>query len=405
MRTWAWTMLALAGCGGADTGAVDNVINSVAEQQCAWEFRCCTDPEIMKRDGTKYTDQMGCLSFAKLALENTLYAERLAAKQGRIKVDGEKSNACIDKLKMKACNTPPGQPPPDPPAPGYVDPCSLIFVGNTAVGEACLISNECVKGSHCYPVGSGEGVCVPYQQEMQICNQSSDCDPSVTNLYCARKDWKCHLRSPVGGPCAYTVDMVTMMPTLPVLLECDNTSGDVFCDPGTNTCRKLPVAGESCVSPRPPGVGSGCDQGLQCDTSVGMPGVCRGPGAAGDPCSGQFPCKPDGTLYCDQLAMPPTCKMLPGVGDACLNGQCARPAYCNNMVVPAVCAKPAALGEACSGQIRCDTTLYCDTQAMMPTCKNKLADGTSCMSNAMCISGLCAGTCLPQNGAQCIGRM
>jgi hypothetical protein len=407
--------LGLFGCGSPDTGAVDNYVKSLAAAQCQWEFRCCTDAEIMQQEMNKFKDEATCEQFRQLALEDTLYAERLAVRQGRIRVDSTQAKACLDAQSMRACNPAPGTPPPPPPQPGTIDPCTQVFKGATAVGDECQFANECVKGAHCVPTGAagGQGVCVPFQQEMQICNNSSDCDPSVANLYCARQDFKCHLRSAVGGPCAFTIDPSSMMPTTPLLLECDNSTGQVYCDPASMSCKNLPTSGQPCLQPPfPPGVNSSCAPGLVCDTPAGGgAGTCRGPGAAGDDCT-RIPC--GSMLYCDRSVTPNTCKALPSLGEQCQASgfQCAKPYYCNTSMVPYVCAQPAQLNQPCSASTICDPSLYCDTTIVMPVCKSRLPDGAMCTSSRMCISNQCSfiggtsGTCVASPVVvQCIGRM
>jgi hypothetical protein len=405
--------LLVIGCGSPGTGAVDSYINSVAQASCDWEFRCCTAAEIMQQEMTKFKDAATCLKFRELKLEDQLYAERLAVHQGRIKVDDKQVQLCLAELNAKPCNTPPGMTPPPPPPPGTIDPCTLVFVGNTSIGDACLFADECVKGAHCVPTGAaGEGVCVPYQQEKQICNANADCDPTVKNLYCAQQDYTCHLRSQAGGPCAYTIDPVTMMPTTPLLLECDQTgTTSLYCDSTSMTCKTLPGAGQSCLPlPLPPGATARCDTGLVCDTTAGMPGTCRGPGNVGDTCSGAFPC--NSMLYCDNTTTPSTCKTPPGLGGNCTvsNGRCSKPFYCNFNMNPAVCTQPAGLGQMCSFQIQCDTGLYCDMAGATQTCKMLLPDGATCTSGQMCASGQCnftggVRTCGPSTTiVQCIGH-
>ncbi|MCU1279125.1 MAG: hypothetical protein JWM53_2671 [bacterium] len=414
MTMWGRALLVCAsvaaGCGSPDPGGVDRFIKALAAAQCSWEFRCCTDAEIQQQEMGKFKDQATCEQFHQLALEDTMYAERLAVRQSRVKVDGTQADACAAEQMNRACNSATGMT--TPPPPGTVDPCTLVFKGATAVGDECQFATECVKGAHCVPTGAsgGQGVCVPYQEEKQICNASSDCDPSVANLYCAKQDFQCHLRSPVGGACAYKIDPTTSMPTTPLQLECDNSTGTVFCDPASMTCKNLPASGEAClVAPLPPGVFNACRPGLVCDMAGGTGGTCRGPGQAGDDCT-RIACDP--TLFCDRTVTPNTCKALPTLGEQCqaASFQCAKPYYCNTAMTPFVCAAPAQLGQPCSNSILCDTALYCDTAVAMPTCKSKLADGSSCTQSKMCLSNQCSfaggtGLCVASLvTVQCTGR-
>jgi hypothetical protein len=403
-----------AGCGG-DPSAVDDYIKQVAQAQCQWEFRCCTDAEIKQKEMSKFMDEATCEKFVGLALTESLDLQKLGVRQGRLTVDKQSATACAAEQAMKACNPAPGTTPP-PPMLGActVDPCALVFKGSTPAGEACLLQGECAKGSHCVGAGNGaEGVCVPYQEENQICNSSSECDPLVCNLYCAHQDFQCHVRSPVGGPCAYTTDPVTGIPTTPLLLECDNSAGNVFCDPETSTCQTLPGDGEPCLSPSPPGVFNSCDPSptlsLVCDQSTK---TCRGPGMLGDNCS-TIQCSSKAMLYCDHSTATPTCKSLPSLGQSCAqSGQCAAPYFCNFNMAPASCDQPAQLGQMCSFQKGCDTGLYCDTQTTPSVCKSKLADGATCTSSQMCLSSICnfvtggGLVCSPSTtSVQCVGRM
>jgi hypothetical protein len=370
----------ITGCGG-DTGPVDDFIQKLAQAQCQWEFRCCTDAEIMQKEMMKFSDEATCEKFAVLALQEALDLDKLGVKQGRLAVDKASADACVAEQNNKMCNMPGGTTP--PPMACMVDPCTQVFVGSTPANEACIIGGECAKGSHCVGSGSGtEGVCQPFQKEGEICNTSSDCDPSVCNLYCAHQDFKCHVRSPLGGPCAYTPDPVTGMPMTPLLLECDATLGNIYCDPDSSTCMGLPGEGEPCLALTIPGVFAKCDtsQNLFCDTSKGAPG---------------------------------TCSALPTLGQQCnTTGQCQKPYFCNFSVSPAVCDQPAQLGQMCSFSKSCDTTLFCDMSAVPNTCKAKLAAGSMCTSSQMCLSSNCqfaggvgTGTCTAGTTAvMCVGR-
>src|SRR5262249_36526822 len=138
-----------SGCGNGtpSTADVDSFIQQAATQQCAWEYRCCTDPEIkVIEGGVKFMDQTGCIPYKQLALEEELYVDRLAVKQGRLRVDNMQAQACIAQVQMRACNNKNGTP---APSPMTMDACLNVFVGITQVGQPCLFAGECIAGSHC----------------------------------------------------------------------------------------------------------------------------------------------------------------------------------------------------------------------------------------------------------------
>jgi hypothetical protein len=176
--------LSLAGCGPSTSdpdvsGALDSFIEQAAAAQCAWEFRCCTDAEIKSADGRKYSDANGCVPYHALTLEKQLYVARLAAHQRRVRLDGGKAQACLLMLMERACNPRPGTAASTPS--GSPDACVDVFDGATPVGEPCWFAAECVAGAHCV-IGaqrSSGGVCVPYQQTGEVCNDGADCAPPL----------------------------------------------------------------------------------------------------------------------------------------------------------------------------------------------------------------------------------
>ena len=405
--------LLFSACGSDNTSGIDDFIASIATQQCGWEFRCCTDAEIKVKDGTKFTAQDQCEPYRKLALQDELYSSLLAARQGRMRLDHDKSQACLMQMMSMACNPKPNQPATPPSM--QLDACTNVFVGITAVGQPCQFPLECEKGAHCVfnKLTPSAGVCEPYQKQGDICNASSDCDTSTPQLYCAQVDWKCHLRAKLGEKCAYTVDSAGK-PALPLLMECDNTIGNIYCDPVSSTCKQLPAAGEPCLSPPPPGVSSSCDPDpklhLTCRTSgTSTSGVCQGLAKNGEDCT-SVAC--DTGLYCDSsTGTTHTCMPLPTLNQSCsISGQCAMPYFCNFNKSPATCDQPAQLNQPCSNGAICDVTLWCDTSQAQAVCKAKLADGTACTSDLQCFSNDCNAATprvcnpTPPSAVLCVGR-
>jgi hypothetical protein len=112
-------LVSLGGCSisppaDIDTSAVDSFIQAVGQAACDWDYRCCSDPEIKTLEGTKFTTKEQCLPYKQLAAENTLYLDRLAVREGRLRVDDDKAAACLQTQQTKACNPKPGLPAPTP---------------------------------------------------------------------------------------------------------------------------------------------------------------------------------------------------------------------------------------------------------------------------------------------------
>jgi len=398
----------LAACGN-DGGDVERFIADLANESCGWQFRCCTDAEIKQSDGRKYATQAECVPYAQLELQKQLYLDRLAAREGRVRVDRAKADACVAQLADKACNPKPGIPTPmrDPMA---MDACKDVLIGSTPKGNACIAARECEKGSRCVGDGStvGRGVCVPYQQEGDICNGDADCDPDVPNLYCAQKDYHCHVLGQLGQRCEYTMEGGS--PRLPLLLGCDTKAG-FYCDPIANLCARYPGDGERCLSPLPPGVATSCDPNpalqLVCDSGgTGTGGTCRAPGQVGDDCT-RRPCATG--LTCNRSRTPNVCVEAADFGEACSMVGCRTPYFCNYSLQPAKCDQPASINESCA-TMPCGTDLYCDSTTRV--CKYRLEDGRACTSSLECLSQSCGfdattgqRVCVPSTtGLSCIGR-
>jgi hypothetical protein len=412
----ALIFLCLAGCGVPSTGDVDALIQNMANEQCAWQFRCCTDSEIDQLDGRKYKTEQDCKPYRDLELRTELYLHRLAAREGRLRVDSQLASACLAQMQARACNPKPGMT--AMPSPMTVDACADVFTGSTPPGDECIYTTECQKGSRCVgdDAAVGRGVCVPFQQEGDICNNDTDCDPKVKNLYCAKADFRCHLRGSFGDPCEYTTDTTGKNPKLPLLLECDTGPGaNLYCDPVGKTCKQLPADGDPCLYPLPPGVSAQCNPDpalrLVCDHGTGTTGggTCRAPAGVGQSCR-NLAC--DEGLYCDSSTF--VCKTLPTLGQSCSTSsfRCAEPFFCNTSQSPYVCDEPASIGETCVSPSRtCNTDAYCDT-SLTRQCQPRRADGSECDSSVQCLSSLCGfdavtqtEVCQRQTGAvACSGR-
>lgn len=185
MRT-AWVLLVVAGCGASDDGtaAIDRFVQAVAAQECAWELRCCSDGDMLVRDGRVFGDVASCAPYRALTMQGQLYQARLAAKQGRVRLDDAKAQACILAMEARPCST------------VASTACRDVFAGTTPPGETCIYAAECVDGARCVmdPIVPGAGLCVAYQNEDAICNSDGDCMPT---MFCAPASSTCRPRPPV----------------------------------------------------------------------------------------------------------------------------------------------------------------------------------------------------------------
>jgi hypothetical protein len=258
MKRLLLAVVALTGC-GTDTHNIDTFIGSMAAELCAWEFNCCTDSEIQAKEGKRFADERSCADYRALDLEYELYLNRIAAQRGLVQLDAGSVTSCLATLKARtnACNV-------VVPKYGGVplpDACNQAFVGKTAAGDACEFGGECAPGSRCITSGS-VGVCVPYQKEGEPCNYSYDCDPAVAQLYCATYDYRCHLRAKLGDPCVLTTNVVGQ----PMVgAECDNPSGDIYCNATVGVCMRYVGPGGACSAM--PQLGS---QPYQCNPAFGL---------------------------------------------------------------------------------------------------------------------------------------
>ena len=185
MRIHWLALVALAGCGASDDGTakIDQFVQAVAAQECAWELRCCTDGEMLARDGRVFGDVTSCAPYRALTMAGQLYQARLAARQGRVRLDDAKAQACILSMEARPCSTLASA------------ACADVFDGTTAVGDTCSYAAECVDGARCVmdPIISGAGLCVAYQKQDAICNGDSDCMPT---MFCEPASATCQPRPP-----------------------------------------------------------------------------------------------------------------------------------------------------------------------------------------------------------------
>jgi len=388
----AWT--ALLGCGsdggGARISTVDALVDGMAAATCAWQFRCCSVPELVAVTSGLYTTEQDCRQRLALQIGEQLATARVAVTEGREAVDPAAAAACVAEVRDASCNlvTALGVL-----ANGGVstpDACGRILTGKVRAGHTCLAAADCTAGSRCIfpggatgaggvqgnglPTTSSPGACVPYQAAGDICNANTDCD-ATQGLYCRGTDYRCAPYAQEGDTCSIsTIDPLTGAPTGGGVITCDPLK-NLWCDGASGSCRHLPRAGEACLGFTP-----GSPSGNQCDPDPALAlfcvgagfngsGVCEAAAREGDACgaSGLPPC---GTgLVCTtqtQTVTPPgggpptigVCAAAATEGQSCAAlGACLTPAVCNPATKICDLPGPSRPGEACSANTQCATML------------------------------------------------
>jgi hypothetical protein len=372
---------------GADGGvALDNFLEQAAKAACAWEFRCCSLPEIDTIGQSSYLTESECVSQSLLQLRVLLAAERSALLDGRLTVDAGKLGACVQQLTTRACNSalhpefvPIG-------VGALLVACQDPFVGQTPVGARCTNLRECMSGSVCshfvdgaagyhvvdaahisapFPLAmpvSADGICVADQKEGQRCFASQQCQ---VGLYCRRTDFVCAVPAREGDPCI-SEERDTEAPDGPPIV-CGTGAVPLLCV--ADVCRRLPREGEPCLSTSDaldPGGGLRCDPTPALDLAcvgeeLGGDGVCKKAAGRGATCGGSGipPCSV--SLQCEVVDGGDlgTCQDFPGTGESCLGFGCRAPAVCYTGTMTCVVPPPSArYGAKCQSDLDC-ASLFC----------------------------------------------
>jgi hypothetical protein len=354
---------ALAAVTCDDARPVTPLAEQLAAAFCAHQLSCCSPFELSLVTSDRYATEEACLPFALLAAHQQLGAIEGAMAEGRITVDPDKLEACVASYRASACNTSRQSPLPVSALPDLgtaLVACPDLFVGHVPNNQACGLSQECVAGSRCvggqpppsygnYPglpipvqLTPTTGLCLPYQQNGDRCNESSDCDPRHS---CRTPEFVCGAPTGEGEPCTPVLSPIIGI----VTSNCD-VNAHLFCDDAfTFTCRHYPRAGEPCDQVRSPQCDPDPALALACDF---FSGLCKPPGQPGDDCGG------DAIARCrDDLVCHPTqpdgigvCGSAPRLGEACTD-RCASPSVCTN----GLCASPGAvkIGSPCIRDTDC----------------------------------------------------
>ena len=90
--------------GAAD---VDQLAAGITKAFCAWQFRCCSKPELEVLQGGRFDDEATCAqSGIAVAVKDQLLFVRTAVGEGLMTIDPAKAAACLAAYRNRPCNPP-----------------------------------------------------------------------------------------------------------------------------------------------------------------------------------------------------------------------------------------------------------------------------------------------------------
>jgi hypothetical protein len=270
-------------------------------------------------------------------------AALLAAVQaGQVQLDNAEAAACITGLNAAPCSV--------PPTAATLHACASMYVGTVPVGESCIASPSCVKGSVCVPAGVDTRPCAATCQPITpgTCQSALHC---AADEICV--NGKCAAIIPPGGegePCG------NQIPCSSGLLHCETT----VCQDGklVSLCERPVPPGQNCYEYGTCGgkqwfSNGNCNEADWCVGVTEGSGTCLAPVNLHGNCSVIDECRGG---YCSSG----TCVAFPSSG-ACspppLYG-CSGGSYCD-MSGPPTCRPFKLAGEPCSDNRECSYPLVC----------------------------------------------
>jgi hypothetical protein len=268
--------------------------------------------------------------------------------------------------------------------------CPGTLTPQSAFGDPCADSSECLAGNFCSRTGPVcPGTCKPYQSAGDSCGLGSVCTPG---LHCI--GGTCGPPQAVGTPCTTTgeCNVVSICLNDP---NCTSGSNGLWCDVTTQTCHAGVGVGATCGLVSSDGGASTtveCANGLWCDAFTNQAGTCRAFGGAGTPCN-EYGCTTGfhcvGDIPGGSTATLGTCEPPAGNGQACtFYSDCAAGLGCPS----GTCVPPTGVGGTCGADIDCQSGLFCSGGV----CLTASYPGDSCAdASSGCVIGLCkAGVCV-----------
>jgi hypothetical protein len=312
-----------------------------ADAWCSFRQRCGLQPP----DGFA-----ACRAAARASCwDGAFLADAVAA--GDVAFDDGAGGRCLLGLMLEGCDfwwtpltTGDGVPFPD---------CGWVIEGLRAAGADCRLGVECAPGAWCRVGATCPGTCKSWAARDAACGFEEPCDPAADLC----RDGTCVALPGAGDACP---EGICAAP-----LACDPADGacrapggpDAACGPSHAPC----AAGLVCLQTDEATAGTcglpreldqACFEDGDCTTdAAGRLRICAGGACAAapgpdEPCWG-FRC--DGA-WCDTAALPPTCRALPGDGDACVQGGlCDDASWCDG----GTCRPGRVAGLPCDGPWQC----------------------------------------------------
>jgi len=297
-----------------------------------------------------------CENLIETTVRDDLARVEQAIAAGKVRYDGHKLEACLDKLRTLGCKN----------APEPAE-CTAAVDGTVAEGGECSMSAECAGGAmYCKTDAACPGRCAPLETAGGSCKRDSEC---AANLKCSEATSRCIRPAEVGEACEAGAP------------ECQ---GGLFCIGSDNDagrqgqCRTLKDgfsvgAGQPCLQTAP-----FCEPSLRCVVESVNPSTgaittrCAQPVASAAPCQLAYPDVCPGDQYCAIAGGASTgrCTAKPGNGQPCA------------MRTPNE-------DPICAPGTRCDSG----------TCRQLQKLGGSCQSDDVCYSGNCINSGCAPSGA------
>jgi hypothetical protein len=298
-----------------------------------------------------------CEDLMETRVRDELARVEQAIAAGKVRYDGSKLQACLDKLRTGGCAN----------APEPAE-CTAAVDGTVAEGAECSMSAECAgSASYCKTDASCPGRCAPLETAGGPCSRDSEC---AANLKCSQATSRCIRPAALGEACEAGAP------------ECQ---GGLFCigsnDSGRQgQCQTLKdgfsvSAGQPCLQTAP-----FCEPSLRCavesvnQTTGVITTRCAQPVASGAPCQLAYPDVCPNDQYC-------------AIAGGASNGRCT--------------AKPGN-GQPCAMRTQTEDPICApNTRCDAGTCRQLQKLGGSCQTDAVCYSENCInGGCAPSGACE-----